>query len=92
MQNDFLNLLLVCTATYRFIIIITIIIKLLILHRNYRHNIISLQISSNPQYVEGDCTLRYEYLHKQLMKPTVPQNEDEFKVRDNFIYPGEEVG
>jgi len=31
------------------------------------------------QYVEGDCTKRYEFLHKQIMRPTTPQNDEEWK-------------
>jgi len=31
------------------------------------------------QYVEGDCTIRYEFVHKQIMRPTTPQNMDEWK-------------
>lgn len=31
------------------------------------------------QYVTDDCTIRYEFVHKQIMRPTTPQNEDEWK-------------
>jgi len=31
------------------------------------------------QYVDGDCTIRYEFIHKQIMLPTRPQNTEEWK-------------
>ena len=31
------------------------------------------------QYVEGDCTLRYEFVHRQIMRPTTPQNFREWR-------------
>ena len=31
------------------------------------------------QYVTDDCTIRYEFVHKQIMRPTTPQNSEEWK-------------
>ena len=31
------------------------------------------------QYVDGDCTIRYEFVHKQIMQPTTPQTTLEWK-------------
>lgn len=31
------------------------------------------------QFVEGDCTVRYEFVHKQIMRPTTPQTELEWR-------------
>jgi len=30
------------------------------------------------QYIEGDCTLAYEFMHKQIMRPSKPITEDDF--------------